>query len=95
MVTFAQSRDSAAKRNDKGLRDAHGLTVILLTVLLATSSMATAKPRQTVQRHANPVAAPEDPQATAMRNARNMWPGRALCDFGGYRIIPCDNAGRF
>jgi hypothetical protein len=72
----------------------HKLTVTFLILLLATGSVAVAKPRRAVERLPAPVAAPEDPQATAMRNAKNMWPGRALCDFGGYRIIPCDSTGR-
>ena len=70
------------------------LAIVFLTALLAaTSSVAIAKVRhKTVHRH--PVGAatapPEDPEAYAMRTARRMWPGRALCDFGGYRIVPCD-----
>ena len=67
------------------------LTILLLTVLLATNSESMAKSRKTVEQHGNPVAAlPEDPQAYAMRIARQTWPGRALCDDGGYRIQPCD-----
>ncbi len=67
------------------------LTILLSTVLLATSSESMAKPRKTVRQSGNPVAAvPEDPQAYAMRIARQTWPGRPLCDDGGYRIRPCD-----
>ena len=67
------------------------LTILLLTVLLATNSESMAKSRKAVEQHGNPVAAlPEDPQAYAMRIARQTWPGRALCDDGGYRIQPCD-----
>ena len=67
------------------------VTIVLLIVLLATSSESMAKSRRAVQQYANPVAAvPEDPQAYAMRIARQTWPGRALCDNGGYRIQPCD-----
>ena len=72
----------------------HKLTTTVLAALLATTGMAAAKPRRAVERPPSPAAVPEDPQATAMRNAKNMWPGRALCDFGGYRIIPCDSTGR-
>ena len=64
---------------------------ILLTVLLATSSESMASPRKSVQQNSSPVAAvPEDPQAYAMRIARQAWPGQALCDDGGYRIRPCE-----
>ena len=28
--------------------------------------------------------------AEAMINAQRIWPGRSLCDDGGYRIRPCD-----
>ena len=52
------------------------VTIVLLIVLLATSSESMAKSRRAVQQYANPVAAvPEDPQAYAMRIARQT--GRA------------------
>jgi len=35
----------------------------------------------------------QDPEAAAMSNARKLWPGRPLCDDGGYRIRPCDLSG--
>ena len=67
------------------------LTLLLLTVLLATSSESMAKSRKAVQQNGNAVTSvPEDPQVYAMRIARETWPGRALCDDGGYRIRPCD-----
>jgi hypothetical protein len=67
------------------------LTIFLLAVLLATESMA--KVRKAVRQYGNPVAAvQEDPREYAMRIARQMWPGRHLCDDGGYRIGPCDMA---
>ena len=31
--------------------------------------------------------------AEAMRSAQRTWPGRSLCDDGGYRIHPCDVGG--
>ena len=63
----------------------------VLTMLLATSSEAMAQSRRTAKQHSNPVfAVPEDPQSYAMRIARETWPGRPLCDDGGYRIRPCD-----
>jgi len=72
-------------------RRSRQLTLLLLTMLLATSSESMAKSRSRVQHYGNPVASvPEDPQAYAMKIARQTWPGRALCDDGGYRIRPCD-----
>jgi len=76
----------------------HKPTIALLTLLLAmTGSVATAQSRHKTQRLGPPVATamPEDPQAYAMRIARQTWPGRALCDDGGYRIRPCDIGKRF
>ncbi len=68
------------------------LTIVLLTMLLATTVESMAKPRKRVQHYGSPVAAvPEDPQAYAMQIARQTWPGRPLCDDGGYRIRPCDS----
>jgi hypothetical protein len=70
------------------------LTILLLMMLLATTSESMAQSRRAVKQYGNPVAAvPEDPQAYAMRLARQQWPGRALCDDGGYRIHPCDLPG--
>ena len=77
----------------------HKLTIALSAPLLAlTSSVAMAQSRHnTAQRLGPPVttAVPEDPQAYAMRIARQTWPGRPLCDDGGYRIRPCDMGERF
>jgi hypothetical protein len=65
--------------------------LLLLTVLLTTSSESMARSHKTVRHYGYPVAAvPEDPQTYAMRIARFTWPGRPLCDDGGYRIRPCD-----
>ncbi len=76
----------------------HKPTIALSALLLAmTSSVATAQSRHKTQRLGPPVATamPEDPQAYAMRIARQTWPGRPLCDDGGYRIRPCDIGKRF
>ncbi len=76
----------------------HKPTIALSALLLAmTSSVATAQSRHKTQRLGPSVATamPEDPQAYAMRIARQTWPGRALCDDGGYRIRPCDIGKRF
>jgi hypothetical protein len=67
------------------------LVTLLLAVLVATSSQSMAHSPQ-YGNHAV-VAEPEDPQAYAERIARYTWPGRVLCDSGGYRIRPCDIAG--
>jgi hypothetical protein len=68
------------------------LTMLLLAVLVATSSESMAKSLQ-YGNHVI-VAMPEDPQAYAERIARHYtWPGRVLCDDGGYRIRPCDMGG--
>ena len=65
--------------------------IAFLIVLLTTISPVLAKSRKPIQQYGNPAAAmPEDPQAYAERIARQTWPGRALCDDGGYRIRPCD-----
>ncbi len=69
----------------------HKFTIVFLIVLLTTISPVLAKSRKPTQQYGNPVAAmPEDPQAYAERIAHQTWPGRALCDDGGYRIRPCD-----
>jgi hypothetical protein len=44
--------------------------------------------RTPAHRHAGRVL--HDPHAHAMETARKTWPGRPLCDEGGYRIRPCD-----
>jgi hypothetical protein len=76
----------------------HKHTIALLTLLLTmTGSVGVAQSRHKTQRLSPPVATavPEDPQAYAMRIARQTWPGRPLCDDGGYRILPCDIGKRF
>jgi hypothetical protein len=74
----------------------HKLTaVVFMTLLACTVSMA--HPRKTLHkpRHAAAIAAKQDllPEAAAMRDAQKFWPGRPLCDDGGYRIRPCDVGG--
>jgi len=72
--------------------------IALLTLLLAmTGPVAMAQSHHKTKRLSPPVATavPEDPQAYAMRIARQTWPGRPLCDDGGYRILPCDVGKRF
>jgi hypothetical protein len=66
-------------------------TVLFLMTLLASSSVSIAKSRKAVERYRNPIVAmPEDPQAYAMRIARQTWGSYyPLCDDGGYRIRPC------
>jgi hypothetical protein len=70
----------------------HKLAVLLVMTLLALSS-ASAQSRKTVQqpRHGAAIAATQNlsPEAAALSNAQRTWPGRPLCDDGGYRIRPC------
>ena len=66
-------------------------TVLCLITLLASSSVSMAKSRKAGRQYGDPIAAmPEDPQAYAMRIARQTWGSYyPLCDDGGYRIRPC------
>jgi hypothetical protein len=71
----------------------HKLTIVFVTMLLAFGSSETMAKSPKVIRHydnSGVVALPQDPQAYAMAVARVTWPGRPLCDDGGYRIRPCD-----
>ena len=56
------------------------LTALALAVLLTTSSISLAQPRKPI-RQAGHVGAWSE---------RQNWPGRPMCDDGGYRIRPCD-----
>jgi hypothetical protein len=70
------------------------LTFVVLTMLLTmTGSASMAKSHNKTHRVPVVRAVPEDPQAYAERIARQTWPGRPLCDDGGYRIRPCDMTG--
>jgi hypothetical protein len=77
--------------------DVHKLTVLVFMTLLTLSAVSMAQARKTVQkpRDGAGVAAPQNlsPEAAAMRDAQKFWPGRPLCDDGGYRIRPCDLGG--
>jgi len=67
--------------------------IVLLSTVLLVSSAAVAKPRQALERPRPGAAADSQllsPEAARLRQAQAMWPGRALCDDGGYRIRPCD-----
>jgi hypothetical protein len=70
----------------------HTLTV-LLVIMLLTLSCVWAQSRKAVQqpRHGAAITAPQNhsPEAAALSNAQRTWPGRPLCDDGGYRIRPC------
>jgi hypothetical protein len=72
--------------------DMHKLTVLLAMTLLTVSSVS-AQSRKIVQqqRHGAAFTATQElsPEAAAMRDAQRTWPGRPLCDDGGYRIRPC------
>jgi hypothetical protein len=80
-----------------------GTAVGLVMLALSPSpSLAQTHPRHHAHRSSvqprspgygfSPGAA-QDPEAAAMSNAQKLWPGRPLCDDGGYRIRPCDLSG--
>ncbi len=75
----------------------HKLTVVVSMMLLALSTVSMAQSRKTIHkpRHAAAITATQNllPEAAAMRDAQKFWPGRPLCDDGGYRIRPCDIGG--
>jgi hypothetical protein len=77
--------------------DMHKLTLVVFMTLLTLSTVSMAHARNTIQtpQHAAAIAATQNlsPEAVAMRNAQGTWPGRPLCDDGGYRIRPCDLGG--
>ncbi len=61
------------------------------TLLLLSDSVSMAKQRK-APRPVYAVPARQYVPSGAARTwqAQRMWPGRALCDDGGYRIRPCD-----
>jgi hypothetical protein len=68
-------------------------TFFLAALLLAsTGSLAMAKHRKPVHEpgYAAPAPVYLSPEAAHMKEMQKMWPGRPLCDDGGYRIVPCD-----
>ena len=75
----------------------HKRTVLWIAALLALACASTAQARKAVKapRHGAAIVDTQSlsPEAAAMRNAQKVWPGRALCDDGGYRIRPCDFNG--
>jgi len=80
-----------------GKMDMRKLASVVFITLLASSTVSMAQPRKTLHkpRHAAATTATQDllPEAAAMRDAQKFWPGRPLCDDGGYRIRPCDMGG--
>ena len=75
------------------------LIVFLAAVLLMSSNSGSmAKHRKTVYGPRYYYAVPNfqylSPGAERMRQAQRTWPGVAMCDVGGYRIVPCDTATR-
>jgi len=77
--------------------DMHKLTVASMITLLTLSAVSMAQARKAVQRPRNGDAITDgqnlSPEAAAMRDAQKLWPGRPLCDDGGYRIRPCGGGG--
>jgi len=80
-----------------GKMDMRKLASVVFMTLLVSSTVSMAQPRKTSHkpRHAAAIAATQVllPEAAAMRDAQKFWPGRPLCDDGGYRIRPCDMGG--
>jgi len=80
-----------------GKTDMRKLASVVFITLLVSSTVSMAQPRKTSHkpRHVAAIAATQDllPEAAAMRDAQKFWPGRPLCDDGGYRIRPCDMGG--
>src|SRR5271157_5576239 len=76
-----------------GKTDVHKLTVLVLMMLLTLSPVSMAKPRKTVRHlpYRAPTTNQQDPPTPA--NQQHLWPGRPLCDDGGYRIRPCSMGG--
>jgi hypothetical protein len=66
---------------------------VLVAAVLATSSVdLTAQPGSIERlRHSTP-GQNLAPDAARLRERQQFWPGRPLCDDGGYRIRPCDLA---
>jgi hypothetical protein len=70
------------------------LTVfVLITLLVASSSVSMAKQRKTTHKPAYGTATSAEPallpEAERMREMQKYWPNVPLCDDGGYRIRPC------
>jgi hypothetical protein len=70
------------------------LTVlVLITLLVASSSVSIAKQRKTIHKHAYGSAMAVEPnllpEAARLKEMQKYWPNVPLCDEGGYRIRPC------
>ncbi|HMF07153.1 MAG TPA: hypothetical protein VKE72_09110 [Methylocella sp.] len=80
----------------------HKLTVlVLVTLLVASSSVSMAKQRKTAHKPGYNSAVRAEPYvlpgAAALKAAQKNSPNVPLCDDGGYRIRPCymnDGGGR-
>jgi hypothetical protein len=70
------------------------VTVLVLTLLVASSSVSVAKQRKTTHKPAYGSAVKVEPyllpEAARMKEMQKYWPNVPLCDEGGYRIRPCD-----
>jgi hypothetical protein len=79
--------------------DIRTLAILAVMTLIASSAVSTAQARKTVRQpqHAAASTATQNlaPEAAAMRDAQKLWPGRPLCDEGGYRIRPCDVGDKY
>jgi hypothetical protein len=70
------------------------LTVLLSVMrLLLNSSVSDAKRRKSVRENHEyraPTQQSPESELERMKKLEKMWPGRAICDEGGYRLRPCD-----
>jgi hypothetical protein len=68
----------------------HKLTVIVAITLLALNP-TWAQSRKAKSRPDAAITNAQElpPDLAALREAQRTWPGRPLCDDGGYRIRPC------
>jgi hypothetical protein len=83
-----------------------GSGIAIGLVMLVSSSSATLAAQKRDSHHAHHLSvqprssgyglapAPAQELSTAATaNAKKLWPGRPLCDDGGYRVYPCDDLG--
>jgi hypothetical protein len=74
--------------------EVHRLTIfVLVTLLVASSSVSLAKQRKTIHKPAYGSATTVEPtllpEAARLKEMQKYWPNEPLCDEGGYRIRPC------
>jgi len=67
-------------------------TILVLTALITLGNSVSMAQSRLKHRYGVVITNPQylAPEAARMREAQKFWPGRPLCDGGGYRIRPCD-----